>query len=147
MPQRGCDGPRVLTALAREVTPRGPLGVWRGRGAVGEQKIAELAGGGDGGAGSRFSISVTMRFDPYIAVGIAGAGCFVVAYFATTQGWLSAAEWRFPAINLLGAVLVLVSLADAWNLPSVVLECFWGAIRLYGLVRCWRRKRPPVNNV
>jgi len=77
-----------------------------------------------------------MRFDPYIACGIVGAGCFVGGYFAALLGWLEAADWRFPAVNLLGAILVLVSLTDAWNLPSVVLECIWGAISAYGLVRC-----------
>jgi hypothetical protein len=79
-----------------------------------------------------------MRFDPYIACGIMGVGCFVLGYFAALQGWLEATDWRFPAINLLGATLVLVSLTDAWNLPSVVLECFWAAISVYGLVRSLR---------
>ena len=73
--------------------------------------------------------------DPFTACGIVGAGCFIVAYFATVQGWLDANGWRFPALNLLGASLVLVSLLDAWNLPSVILECFWGMISVYGLVR------------
>jgi hypothetical protein len=81
---------------------------------------------------------MTMRFDPYIACGIVGAGCFIAAYFATLQGWIPTRDWRFPAINLLGAALVLVSLIDAWNLPSVILECFWGAISVYGLVRSLR---------
>ena len=81
-----------------------------------------------------------MKFDPYTAAGILGAGCFVAGYFATLQGWMDPANWRFPAVNLLGATLVLVSLADAWNLPSVVLECFWGAISMYGLVRSLKRQ-------
>jgi hypothetical protein len=33
-----------------------------------------------------------------------------------------------------------VSFIDAWNLPSVVLECFWGSISVYGLVRNLRRR-------
>ncbi|WP_158930967.1 CBU_0592 family membrane protein [Acidisphaera sp. S103] len=76
-----------------------------------------------------------MGFDPYIVCGIVGAGGFILAYFATLQGWLAPSDWRFPAVNLLAASLVLVSLIRAWNLPSVILECFWGAISLYGLVR------------
>jgi hypothetical protein len=80
---------------------------------------------------------MTMGFDPYTVCGIVGAGCFIVGYLATLQGWLLPDSWQFPAINLLGATMVLVSLTDAWNLPSVVLECFWGAISLYGLVRCF----------
>ena len=80
-----------------------------------------------------------MEFDPYTVCGLAGTACFVVAYFATLQGWMPASDWRFPAVNLLGAVLVMTSLFDAWNLPSVVLECFWGAISVYGLARSVRR--------
>jgi len=79
-----------------------------------------------------------MGFDLYIVCGLVGTACFVAAYFATLQGWLEASDWRFPAINLLGAILVMVSLLDEWNLPSVILECFWGTISVYGLVRCWR---------
>ncbi len=78
-------------------------------------------------------------FDPYTACGIVGAGCFIAAYFATVQRWLEPDGLVFPAINLIGAILVLVSLADAWNLPSVVLESFWGAISIYGLVSNLRR--------
>jgi hypothetical protein len=80
-----------------------------------------------------------MEFDPFTVVGIAGAMCFVASYFGTLQGWLAPDGWQFPAINLLGAGLVLTSLIDAWNLPSVVLECFWGVISIYGLVRALRR--------
>jgi hypothetical protein len=76
-----------------------------------------------------------MMIDPFTVCGIVGAGCFIVAYFATLRGWLDATGWRFPAVNLVGASLVLVSLIDAWNLPSVILECFWAAISVYGLAR------------
>jgi hypothetical protein len=79
--------------------------------------------------------------DLYTICGVIGAGCFIVGYFATIQGWLTQADWRLPAVNLLGAALVLVSLFDEWNFPSVVLECFWGAISCYGLVRCSRSDR------
>jgi hypothetical protein len=82
-----------------------------------------------------------MESDLYTAIGIVGAGCFIVSYFGTLQGWLDPADWRFPAVNLAGAILVLISLIDAWNLPSVVLECFWGSISVYGLARNLRRPR------
>jgi hypothetical protein len=80
-----------------------------------------------------------MSFDPFTAAGIAGTACFIFSYFATLQGWLAPEGWRFPAVNLMGAALVLTSFIDAWNLPSVILECFWAAISLYGLARAFRR--------
>jgi hypothetical protein len=79
-----------------------------------------------------------MAFDPYTVCGVFGAGCFIFSYFANVQGWLQASDWRFPGVNLLGAMMVLVSFIDAWNLPSVVLESFWAAISVYGLLRSWR---------
>ena len=68
------------------------------------------------------------------AVGLIGAAIFVVAYFANQARWLSSEDWRFPAANLAGALLILVSLFVEWNLPSVVIEAFWAAISIYGLV-------------
>ena len=80
-----------------------------------------------------------MRPDLFTLFGIFGAGCFICAYFAALQGLVAPSNWRFPALNLAGALLVLVSLYDAWNLPSVILEAFWGAMSLYGLIRNLRR--------
>lgn len=70
----------------------------------------------------------------YRAIGLAGAAVFVVAYFANQARWLSAYDWRFSAANLVGALLILVSLFGEWNLPSVVIEAFWAAISVYGLL-------------
>jgi len=75
-----------------------------------------------------------MRMDAYRAIGLVGAAIFVVAYFANQARWLSSEDWRYPAANLAGALLILVSLFVEWNLPSVVIEAFWAAISVYGLV-------------
>jgi hypothetical protein len=80
-----------------------------------------------------------MQVDLFTVCGIVGAACFIAAYFAALQGLVVPTDWRFPALNLLGASLVMASLFDAWNLPSVILEAFWGAMSLYGLVRNLRR--------
>jgi len=77
--------------------------------------------------------------DAYTVVGFVGVGAIVVAYFANQQGWLDAENWRFPAANLAGSLLILVSLWTAWNFPSAVIEVIWAAISLYGLIR--RRRR------
>jgi hypothetical protein len=76
----------------------------------------------------------------FVVCGLFGAGIIVVAYFASLQGWLASADWRFPAANLAGSLLILVSLYDAWNLPSVAIEWFWAAISMYGVVRNLRRR-------
>ena len=34
-----------------------------------------------------------------------------------------------------GAVLMLVSLISAWNLPAAIVEGFWALISIYGLLK------------
>lgn len=78
--------------------------------------------------------------DSYTDAGFVGVAIIVTAYFANQQGWLSSDDWRFPAANLLGSLLIMASLWTAWNAPSVVIEVIWAAISLYGLGRrVWRR--------
>ena len=71
----------------------------------------------------------------YDIIGVIGSFIAIGAYFATQQGWVTAADWRFPFANLIAAIMILVSLSVAWNLAAFVMECFWLAISLYGLVR------------
>ena len=76
-----------------------------------------------------------MAFDLFTLAGIAGAALFLAAYFANQQGWLMAEDWRYPLANLVAAILILVSLITAWNLPAAVIEVAWAAISLYGLIK------------
>jgi Na+-translocating ferredoxin:NAD+ oxidoreductase RnfD subunit len=84
-----------------------------------------------------------LTLDPFTLVGILGTALIIVSYFATQQGWLTAEDWRYPLANLVGAILILVSLITAWNLPVAIIESFWAAISAYGLVRA---AEPPPSN-
>ena len=73
-------------------------------------------------------------------VGLLGVALILGAYFCNQQRWLSSHDWRFPLVNLVGSCLILVSLWDQWNWPSVVIEVSWGTISLWGL---WRSRSQP----
>ena len=73
--------------------------------------------------------------DLFTLAGLAGVGVILAAYFSNQQDWLDARHWQFPAANLAGSLLILVSLWSAWNLPSAVIEVAWSAISLWGLIR------------
>ena len=68
-------------------------------------------------------------------LGTAGALFVLAAYFANQYGWLASDHWLFPGANLIGAALILFSLAIAPNIPSILLESAWLLISIYGLVR------------
>jgi hypothetical protein len=74
-----------------------------------------------------------MRIELYDVAGLAGAAIFVCAYFANQQRWLRSDDWRYPAANLLGALLILLSLWFEWNFPSAVIEIIWALISLWGI--------------
>jgi len=75
-----------------------------------------------------------MPLEVYRTVGLIGVVFILIVYFANQRRWLSSEDWRFPAANLVGSLLILISLLVEWNTPSVVIELCWIAISFYGLV-------------
>lgn len=73
--------------------------------------------------------------------GLIGAFLFLAAYAGAQTGHLD--PQRPPALlmNLAGAVLVLASMLEAFNLASFVLETAWGLIAAYGLVKLVAKRR------
>jgi hypothetical protein len=84
-----------------------------------------------------------MTFDPFTVAGIAGTALIIIAYFGNQQGWLRSDDWPFPLANLLGSLMIMLSLVTAWNLSLAVVESFWAAISVYGLIKSaglWKRR-------
>jgi hypothetical protein len=81
-----------------------------------------------------------MRSELFLVFGLAGSVAVVLAYLLNQTGRLVSSDWRYPAANLAGALAILLSLTQAWNLPAAVIEIFWAVISLYGLMRAMRRR-------
>jgi phosphoglycerol transferase MdoB-like AlkP superfamily enzyme len=75
-----------------------------------------------------------MNLDIATYIGFAGMVCIIAAY-----GYQTAKARPNPFIqhgtNLAGAILLTISLLVHTNLASLVLEGFWAAIALYGLMK------------
>ena len=71
--------------------------------------------------------------------GILGSVLIVGTYLLLQLGRMRSDQVAFPALNGLGAALVLASLLVEFNLGAFVLECFWLLISVVGLVRLLRR--------
>ena len=72
-------------------------------------------------------------------VGLGGALLIGLLYLLNLRGAVDSRGWRFPAGNLLGSLLILWSLSGAFNLPSLLIELFWSAISVAGVVGALRR--------
>lgn len=73
-------------------------------------------------------------------IGLMAPVLFLYAYGMITLGKWSSESLRYQVLNFLGAIAILISLIDHWNLPVFILELCWGAISVYGMVKIVRRQ-------
>jgi hypothetical protein len=74
-------------------------------------------------------------------IGIVGVALIVIAYFMNQAGKMASDSLPFPVLNMVGAILILVSLYWSWNLPSFIMECIWITISAVGIIRIQRKKK------
>ncbi|MEK7266684.1 MAG: hypothetical protein AAB227_11370 [Pseudomonadota bacterium] len=74
-------------------------------------------------------------------VGYCGVALVVGTYFLSQVGKMDATRTLYPALNAIGALLILFSLVHRPNPPSIVIEFFWLVISIVGLVRRTLKKR------
>lgn len=81
-----------------------------------------------------------VELDIATMVGFIGTVCIIAAY-----AYLTLSDAPNPFIlhgtNLAGAALLTISLIVHTNLPSLVLEGFWAAIAVTGLVKAYRARK------
>ena len=77
---------------------------------------------------------------PAEIAGFIGMACVVYAYLALEQGWVKRNNIILYYINLIGAVLLLLSLLIHFNLGSIIIEFFWIGISISGIIRIKKEK-------
>ena len=74
------------------------------------------------------------------AIGICGSTLFIGAFLYANRA-KELDKLLFNAVNLVGAILLLISLAVYFNLAAFILELCWALIALAGLVTALRERR------
>ena len=69
------------------------------------------------------------------AIGIFGVGLTLLAYLLLQAERLESRSRAYSALNLVGSVAILTSLAFDFNLSAVLMEGCWVVIGLYGLIK------------
>ena len=76
------------------------------------------------------------------AAGLVGAATYVASFVALTARVIDAESRAYFALNLAAAALVALSLAEAFNVASLVIQTFWIGVSLWGLATRLRRREP-----
>ncbi|MDX2073640.1 MAG: hypothetical protein SFX19_04660 [Alphaproteobacteria bacterium] len=74
-------------------------------------------------------------------VGLGGMACFLLAYFMLQRERWPSQSYRYFGANLIGSILLIISLMIDWNLPAFLLEAAWGLISMWGLLTLTKTRR------
>jgi CRP-like cAMP-binding protein len=73
----------------------------------------------------------------FTAAGVVGATLYLGAYAGLQAGFIRGDGYAFPALNLVAAACVLVSLSAYFNPFSTFIEISWMLLSLFGIARLW----------
>lgn len=76
----------------------------------------------------------------YDFLGTLGVLLIVAGYFLIQVGRVRSDNPAYSWLNLIGALMILTSLLFTFNFSSFVIEIFWIAISVIGLIRAYRKK-------
>ena len=72
--------------------------------------------------------------DIYQGIGFVGMAFVVIAYLFLQTNKYTIKSLQYQLLNLIGAILLLISLFVHFNLGSFIIEVFWIIITIYGIV-------------
>ena len=79
--------------------------------------------------------------DIYQWIGFLGMIFIVIAYLFLQTNKYSINSLQYQLLNLIGAILLLISLFVLFNLGSFIIEIFWIIITIYGIIINIKRKK------
>jgi len=74
------------------------------------------------------------------AGGVVGVGLVLLAYAGIHFDWFDPKKAPALLMNLIGSVLILVSMVRAFNLSAFLMEASWAAMALFGLAKLILRR-------
>jgi len=68
-------------------------------------------------------------------LGNIGVALIIISYLFLQLGRVSSTSLKFSLVNALGALLIIISLLNQFNLSAFIIEAFWLLISLMGITR------------
>ncbi len=82
--------------------------------------------------------------DIYQGIGFIGMAFVVFAYFLLQINKYTIKSLQYQLLNLIGAVLLLISLFVHFNLGSFIIEVFWIVITIYGIIMNLKKSKTKI---
>jgi predicted membrane protein len=82
-----------------------------------------------------------MQYAWYDFAGNIGVALMVLGYLLLQAEKIRSSDLSYSLMNVIGALLVVVSLLYRFNLSALFMELFWFVISIYGLIKFARRGR------
>lgn len=79
--------------------------------------------------------------DIYQWIGFVGMAFVVFAYLLLQMNKYTIKSIQYQLLNLVGAILLLISLFVHFNLGSFIIEVFWIGITIYGIAKNIKEKK------
>jgi hypothetical protein len=76
-----------------------------------------------------------MNYGVHDFVGNLGVAVVLVTYLLLQMDRMAATSLTYSITNAIGAVLILISLAQDFNLSAVIIESVWLIISIFGMAR------------
>jgi hypothetical protein len=80
-----------------------------------------------------------MQYNIIDAIGMLGTLMVILAYYLLQLERIDPKSLSYNVMNLMGAILLFISLCFNFNLASLVIEVFWIGASMIGLWKYWRR--------
>lgn len=84
-----------------------------------------------------------MAYYIFNGTGLVGVLCILAAYYLLQADILNNGQLRFQLLNLIGALLIMISLLYSWNLSSFLMELAWASISVWGICKILKNRVLP----
>jgi hypothetical protein len=78
----------------------------------------------------------------YELIGLAGAGSYMAGYASLQFGLIRGRGAAYILFNMVAALLVMISLLNAFNISSMLIQLFFFIVSIFGLIRLYFESRP-----
>jgi len=77
-------------------------------------------------------------------VGTVGVGIVIYAYYLLQTERITIKELKYSIMNIVGSLLIIVSLIFNFNFSSFMIESFWVLISCIGVIRHIKSKKETI---